>query len=519
MIDADAPRPSPWPWLVACTLSAAWIDFGNIHRLHHADSLLNVLVSLYHWTPFFWEQDRYGMLIPLLATPIAHPLANLLAQDFCTIFSGASVFFLVARHALRDASYVWAGALGASGFFALAPARYQFEYLVDTSYALGLALGLAGLIFVERSGRMRWVSGGVLMVLANWVNCMSAAYLAPLVVFRGVSDVGGVFERHAEGGLKTWARGALGRAWKTEVVRGVVLLAIGHVAGGQLMTLSKYRQTNLQALPVGEWAGAMGKLSARTWDDLIPPYWPALLCAEAALGLLVLITPALKNRRGVARGAAVLVASALTLMLLTATREWVARNNYPSRYLIPSVIYFQAACATLAVSAVCRVRGLQRFSAPVLLSFLMLAASAWGYGVPSLRRVRADVDRVFGARTADILDARCTHVSGDYWRVWPAVFHANLVLYERKAGHVIWGVTFRGSPAYSHWKTMPMESIRVAVPDGDGFAEGWIASYPLSFGKMVVLERKGAVRVWGLRSEKGEVNVDQGRNGKENRPD
>jgi hypothetical protein len=49
--------------------AALWIDFGSIHRLHHADSLIPTLMSLIRWQPFFWEQDRFGMLIPCWRCP------------------------------------------------------------------------------------------------------------------------------------------------------------------------------------------------------------------------------------------------------------------------------------------------------------------------------------------------------------------------------------------------------------------------------------------------------------------
>jgi len=52
-------------------LTAFFIDFGTFHRHHHSDSLIPVLESLYHWQIFFWSQDRFGMLVPLLATPFS----------------------------------------------------------------------------------------------------------------------------------------------------------------------------------------------------------------------------------------------------------------------------------------------------------------------------------------------------------------------------------------------------------------------------------------------------------------
>ena len=89
-------------WTVT-VLAALWIDFGAFHRLHNSDSIVPVLVSLFRWTPFYWEQDRLGMLVPLLAIPFRNPLANLLAQSAFNVFCGLAAFFLCARYVVRRA--------------------------------------------------------------------------------------------------------------------------------------------------------------------------------------------------------------------------------------------------------------------------------------------------------------------------------------------------------------------------------------------------------------------------------
>src|SRR5436305_14423335 len=79
------------PWVVVSIVAAGlavWIGLGTLHDYDHADSLLPVLVSTQRWTPFFWGQDRFGMLIPLLAMPIRHPLGNLLAQGWMMTAAG-----------------------------------------------------------------------------------------------------------------------------------------------------------------------------------------------------------------------------------------------------------------------------------------------------------------------------------------------------------------------------------------------------------------------------------------------
>lgn len=65
-------------FLLATALAAVVVDLSGAPAGHHADSVIPVLTSLYHWEPFFWGTDRNGQLLPLLALPFAHPFTNLL---------------------------------------------------------------------------------------------------------------------------------------------------------------------------------------------------------------------------------------------------------------------------------------------------------------------------------------------------------------------------------------------------------------------------------------------------------
>src|SRR5260370_3901671 len=136
----DAPRranvgkrsqiPCIWPYLILCAFAAVWIDLGTLHSGHNGDSLIPVLVSLQRWTPFFWEQDRIGMLVPLIAAPFRNPLVNFLLQGFFYVFSYLAAAFLLARYILRGASYPFLGALSASAFLSLATAHYRFGFFL-----------------------------------------------------------------------------------------------------------------------------------------------------------------------------------------------------------------------------------------------------------------------------------------------------------------------------------------------------------------------------------------------------
>src|SRR5437879_2100712 len=120
----DRNRPPLGPFLLICAAAAGCIVFGSLHTEQHADALIQILGSLQAWKPFFWEQDRYGSLVGLLALPLRHPLANLLFQNFITVFAGLATPFLVARYLFRDALYPVVAAVAVAAFLALATPLY-----------------------------------------------------------------------------------------------------------------------------------------------------------------------------------------------------------------------------------------------------------------------------------------------------------------------------------------------------------------------------------------------------------
>src|SRR4051812_5386693 len=148
------------PWAVVSIVAAVlavWIGLGTLHDYDHADSLLPVLVSTQRWTPFFWGQDRFGMLVPLLAMPIRHPLANLLAQGWMVTTCALLAPFATARFLTkRGGAWIAIGACANVLLFLIATPAVQFDWLVTQPYGASIFLGFAALTIADDRGGPGW---------------------------------------------------------------------------------------------------------------------------------------------------------------------------------------------------------------------------------------------------------------------------------------------------------------------------------------------------------------------------
>ena len=80
-----------------------------------------------------------------------------------------------------------------------------------------------------------------------------------------------------------------------------------------------------------------------------------------------------------------------------------------------------------------------------------------------------------GALTAELIASGATHLAGDYWKIWPAVFHYQLVTGKR-----LWGLSDRSEAIRALWSAVPLRQSRVAVIRGD--PEGPKAMQMFGFG-------------------------------------
>jgi hypothetical protein len=466
-----AARSNPWiPTFALVSAVATSMSFGTLHALQGSDSIVPILVSLQRWTPFFWQQDRFGMLVPLLVMPVNDPMANLVVQGWLMVTAALLAPFLVAR-LLTDDPRDWfvAGALTNILLLLLPRPEVQFDWLVVQPYALSTALGTAGLIVSEKPGRTALAAAILLMVLAHWVNLSVIVLAAPLALRR-----------------------------RRSVTRPIAITIGGVAAGVALTRLSPYHTTTA-ILPAAEWPHGWYALLANA-SQAFPHR--AALGAVAILGAIAAVILWRRCSRGVrdnivrqpleAAGTALVVAAAY--WLVAGVSRWVQLNIYLPRYIYPSVLMCGVAFGIVVAALV---RNLSRsMTAVTALSLCVL--TLFNYGVPSRARLRATLDSRLGALTPDVLASGATVIGGDYWVIWPAVFHANLIT-RRQRGPAVYGLTFRSAPTDDPWQNRPADIV-IAAPAGDRTIEAWARKAGLNITR---LERRGGIDVFVGRRRSG----------------
>gem|GEM_PF-1593244 len=470
-------------WLAAvfvlAALLAGWMDLSPLHRYHNADSLIPVLVSLDRWTPFFWEQNRFGMLLPLLALPFRHPFGNLLVQVWLRLFALVLSFFLLARVAVPRR--YWPAVGGAALAVVLAVRSVpHLTYLHEQPYFQAMALALGGALLLENGGWTRRIGGSILIALSFWISPGTVFWLLPILLVR-------IWRREShpesescelEGSGRTdrsatqilWVAKAprrMTRLWRhlyTCVLLGACLDA--SLAASALYARKAYGGTDLGTVPMKSWPLGWRRLAEEAVHYLSPGWVAAVFVLLAVAAVLSLLGKA----RGAFSSGLALTAAALCEIAVLGTSGWLHRQLFDVRYLTSGLTALTVAgpallfCLTLERAPA----AWQRIANALVLAAL-IPLMLFRFGFPSPARAREAVDAGLGLHSEAVLASGATHVIGNFWRVWPAVFHANLRLDERGDDRKIWGITYRSAPTRDLWMPADWTRARFAAlgPDGE----------------------------------------------------
>jgi hypothetical protein len=426
-----------WPMAVALAVATAvWMNSSSLQESQHADSLLLVLTSIQHWTPFYWGQDRYGMLIPLLAMPFRHPALNMVMEGILAATASLLAPFLVARFMTSDdAPWFAAGALTNLVFLLGMPRDVQFDWFVVQPYGLAIALGFCGLLLLdEPTAKARSLFGFVLMLLAHWVHAGIFIVLAPAILFG-----------------------------RRAAIRSLGATAIAAVSAASFARVLPLPRTPGGLSAVSEWTGGWVQLF-RTGETVVAH--PAVVGGFVVLGFVAAVFVIIKRDWRALGASAALLAVGATNWIAVGMSEWVRMNLYYPRYVFPSGMLFGVAFALL----IARTAPLRAPMLAMSTSAALLVSTVAVFGVPSWQRLNDGLDARFGTLTPEVVRSHADVIGGDYWSVWPAVFHANLASYRSGHGKAIFGLTYRSEATDRLWRSNGTPTIVAAKPSDQAVA-------------------------------------------------
>src|SRR5262249_33655884 len=99
------------------------------------------------------------------------------------------------------------------------------------------------------------------------------------------------------------------------------------------------------------------------------------------------------------------------------------------------------------------------------------------------------------AAAREVISSGATHVTGNYWEVWPVVFRSRWLRYQQGSPHPVFGLAHRSVPTLGMARSVPLEQTRVAVLRARG---GGLVSASVLLGDAFVelVERRSLISVW-----------------------
>lgn len=423
-----------WPFGLATALGG-WLGASRLHACTNADALVPALVSLQALTPYFWRQDRYGMLWAYLWHPLRNPLHVLVAIFASNVAAGLVAQVLLSRF-LWPGRRVWPLVAVASMALTLvfAAPHYAAEVLGPPQFfSTPLALGLGGLALWARGGSRSGAVGVAMLLVCGWYNPSVPVLLALLCAAR-----------------------AAPRAWtacgaRREVGAELGLCSLATAVGLTCMRTSAFAEFSpARVTPVALWPRTFAALVRSVVDtgDLSAPF-----VGLVGAGLLAVWARAggASVAGRCARPAAGGTLACAAYLVIVVSQGWVRQERCSGRFLWPALFVAVVCAAGGLVAPLARARRRWRQAAAAGLTAACILASALRFGPPSLAYVGQRLSAHAGVLGEEALAAQCTHVAGDYWSVWPAVLFVAWRRYEVGDPRPIFGAAHRAEATRANW--------------------------------------------------------------------
>ncbi|MFH1113113.1 MAG: hypothetical protein V1792_04260 [Pseudomonadota bacterium] len=242
--------------------------------------------------------------------------------------------------------------------------------------------------------------------------------------------------------------GISNQCWRT-----VVLLLVAFAFSLFLAKLSVY-QTGYHFLSPTQWPAGWLTLMR----NFVADFLPNLTVRMVFVGVAVIGFVIWRRRRHTHEGREVSVAFLAVLAAICSewfvagANAWVRANGYAGRYMSTSFMLVVVICAAVPPAGLAppQIRRYRHLINALALAILILVPTI-RFGLPSVVTMREALDLVCGKYSSDIVESGCTHFAGNYWKVWPSVFHANLLLREKAIGRTVWGMSYRCENSRVMW--------------------------------------------------------------------
>ena len=286
--------------LLAWTYLLALLWLGPFRDLDTSDVIIPIFCSVERWTPFFYGQNRFGMLWPGLCSWLKDPLANLYLQQLLTSLCALAPFWLLPRAFNAPRPWVWTQAMCLAF---LATCKLHVWWMLQTTmqpYGTSLTFGLLG-IWALRNRRM--ATAFLCYALAFWVNIGAG----PLFLLLAIPLIGERYLTHRR----------VRDCWPLAVL---MLEFVVAVIAPNFLAFGPSEQT---AIRIPNWAILVRLLSSLTVQ----------LNLWALLTLLVLFLMGCRRPGRAFQWTALQLSLALFLMFAQfILMKWVEVNGFDSRY-------------------------------------------------------------------------------------------------------------------------------------------------------------------------------------------
>jgi hypothetical protein len=403
---------------------------------------------------------------------------NVLAQNTLHMMTSFLTFVLIARFLFSKSNWLEIGLVSAMAFIALSGSGDLKDFLTPWQiYTPALMFGLCALVLAPPY----WLLSFCLLCVAVWCNFSVTVLLGILLAARALE----------ESARLGWS--LVFPALKLQVL----MLGISSLVGYVLRLSFPTGGSNSYAALASPYEALTGWIrllqdsatspSSSLWLLLAPPI--------VGLGFCVLTqwrsVAYFEHNRTAIRSAVVGVVSLTLYAMIVGATAFAKSNGYSRRYLIPSLMIWIVSWVGLTMHLwpkTGRVRPSFRFAGALLVVPLLILR----FGTPSFHSLEHNLAERFDSEYGDVVKAQCTHVIGDYYRVWDSVFYSRII-----GDRELWGITYRSGIIRDKWDLKRFSDPRICYwKNNEQEALDYLSEFSIegfeqaeSIGKMMVLTK------------------------------